>query len=131
MSNRASSAHKRSSYLPVCAAAVVVMLAGCSTTGKPVAEIAAAKTSLMAAEGEDTQMYAPVAMDRAKEKFKRAEAALKAEDFESARRLAEEARADAELAQATSAMSSAQKAVAELEASIQILREEIERARSR
>lgn len=131
MTIHASPSRKRSLLLPLCASAAFVLLVGCSTTSKPVAEISAAKTSLMAAEGEDTQMYAPVALDRAKEKLKRAEASLKAEDFDGARRLAEEARADAELAQATSAKSSAEKAVQELEDSIRILREEIERAQSR
>lgn len=116
--------------LPLATAIVLASIAGCSTTGKPIAEMSAARTSLMAAEGEDTRRYAPVAMDRAKEKLKRAEAAIAAQDFEEARRLAEEAQADAELAQAEASKFEAEKAVKELEDSIRVLREEITRARS-
>ncbi|MCU7917726.1 MAG: DUF4398 domain-containing protein [Candidatus Thiodiazotropha sp. (ex Dulcina madagascariensis)] len=121
----------RNQPLPIVISIVFLLLFGCSSTPEPIAEMAAAKTSLTAAEGEETTHYAPVAMDRAKQKLKRAESAIAKEDYDEARRLAEEAQADAELAQAIAAKTQTEKAVKELENSIQVLREEIMRARSR
>ena len=117
--------------LPLITTVFLAFLAGCSSTGTPIAEMSAAKTALIAAESEGAQQYSPVAMDRAKEKLKRAEAANANQKYDEARRLAEEAQADAELAQAVADQSETELAVKELEDSIQILREEIERARSR
>lgn len=122
---------KRKLLSCACIAGMFLLVTGCSTSGKPIAEMAAAKTTLMAAEGGETQKYAPVALDRAKEKLKRAESAIARQEFDEARRLAEEAQADAELAQAVSSSSVAQNAVKELEDSIKVLREEILRARSK
>ncbi|MES9944949.1 MAG: hypothetical protein B6D77_16925 [gamma proteobacterium symbiont of Ctena orbiculata] len=121
----------RTPTLPIFSALIFTALIGCSSTPEPVAEMAAAKTSLVAAENEETTRHAPVAIDRAKQKLKRAETAIAKEEYEEAKRLAEEAQADAELAQAVAAKSEAEKAVKELENSIQVLREEIMRARSR
>ena len=117
--------------LPICNALIFTALIGCSSTPEPVAEIAAAKTSLVTAANEETTRHAPVAIDRAKHKLKRAETAVAKEEYEEAKRLAEEAQADAELAQAIAAKTEAEAAVKELENSIQVLREEIMRARSR
>ncbi|MCU7904333.1 MAG: DUF4398 domain-containing protein [Candidatus Thiodiazotropha sp. (ex Epidulcina cf. delphinae)] len=121
----------RNHLLPLVIPIIFLSMFGCGSTPEPVAEIAAAKTSLIAAEGEETARYAPVAMDRAQQKLKRAKNAIAKEDYDAARRLAEEARADAELAQAVTAKTQAEKAAKELENSIQVLREEILRARSR
>lgn len=117
--------------LALFAAVTFSFIAGCSSTGKPIAEMSAAKTTLQAAEGVDTQSHAPVAMDRAREKMRRAERAMTSQNYAEAKRLAEEAQADAELAQAVSATSGVQNAVKELEDSIAVLREEIARARNR
>ncbi len=116
---------------PILGALFFTALIGCSSTPEPVAEMAAAKTSLVAAESEETTKYAPVAIDRARQKLKRAETAIAKEEYEEAKRLAEEAQADAELAQSIAAKVEAEQAVKELENSIQVLREEIMRARSR
>lgn len=121
----------RSTLLALTTAVVFSSLVGCSSSAKPIAEMSAAKTTVQAAEGMDTQAHAPVAMDRARQKLRRAEMAMEKEDYAEAKRLAEEAQADAELAQAVSAKTGVQQAVKELEDSITVLREEILRARSR
>jgi hypothetical protein len=122
---------RRTPAIPIVGALCFAALIGCSSTPEPVAEMAAAKTSLVSAEGAETTKYAPVAIDRARQKLKRAETAIAKEEYEEAKRLAEEAQADAELAQAIAAKVEAEQAVKELEKSIQVLREEIMRARSR
>ncbi|MBT3047930.1 MAG: DUF4398 domain-containing protein [gamma proteobacterium symbiont of Ctena orbiculata] len=122
---------ERSPTIPLLGALVFALLIGCSSTPEPVAEMAAAKTSLVSADNQETIKHAPVAIDRAKQKLKRAETAIAKEEYEEAKRLAEEAQADAELAQAIAAKTEAEMAVKELENSIQVLREEIMRARSR
>ncbi|MCU7803541.1 MAG: DUF4398 domain-containing protein [Candidatus Thiodiazotropha sp. (ex Lucinoma annulata)] len=122
---------RRNRALPFVTAVIFTSIVGCSSTPEPVAEMAAAKTSLIAADSQETLMHAPVAVDRAKQKLKRAETAIAKEEFDEARRLAEEAQADAELAQAIAAKTGTEKAVKELQNSIQVLREEIMRARSR
>lgn len=131
MINYTRYAPKRFAKAALCSALTLAFVAGCSSTAQPIAEMAAAKTAMLAAEGENTQLHAPVAMDRARQKMRRAEVAMAQEDYATARRLAEEAQADAELAQAISSTSGVQTAVKELEDSIEMLREEITRARSR
>jgi ribosomal protein S6 len=122
---------RRTHAIPIFCALAFTALIGCSSTPEPVAEMAAAKTSLVAADNADTTKHAPVAIDRAKQKLKRAETAIAKEEYEEAKRLAEEAQADAELAHAIASKTEAEKAVKELENSIQVLREEILRARRR
>lgn len=109
------------------ASCIGVFSSGCSTTPKPVAQLAGATTALMSAENQDATDFAPVAMDRARDKLRRAEEAVKKEEYGDAKRLAEEAQADAELAQAITGKTQAQVAVREMEISIEVLREEIMR----
>jgi PBP1b-binding outer membrane lipoprotein LpoB len=108
---------------------LAISVAGCSSTPEPVAELSAANTALVSAESKDATQYAPVAMDRARQKLKRAEQAMIKENYVEAKRLAEEAQADADLAQALADKAQVQAAVRELEDSIKILRDEIKRAR--
>lgn len=107
-----------------------LLLAGCSSTPEPVAELSAAKTALRSAESQEAVQHAPVELDRAQTKLKAAEKALADESYERAKLLAIEAQADAELAQAKAGAAETKRAVAELESSIRIMREEIERARA-
>jgi hypothetical protein len=122
---------RRTILVPALTSLLFVSLIGCSSTPKPVAEVSAAQTALTAAESDESTQYAPIYMDRARQKMKHAKAAMDKENYDQARRLAEEAQADAELAQAISARTQAEKAVSELETSIKVLREEIMRARSK
>jgi hypothetical protein len=121
----------RALLFPAILSLTLVTISGCSSAPKPVAELSAAKTALSAAESEDASKYAPVHMDRARQKLKRANNAMAKENYEEAKRLAEEALADAEFAKAITAKSETEQAVNELENSIKVLREEIMRARKR
>ena len=106
------------------------LLPGCSSTPVPDAEIAGARAALMSAENQGSTPYAPVEMDRARDKLRRAEQALQKKDYNEAKRLADEAQADAELAQALTGKAEAEQAVREMEISIEVLREEIMRSQS-
>jgi hypothetical protein len=119
----------RALLFPALLSLILVAMPGCSSAPKPVTELSAAKTALSAAESEDATKYAPVHMDRARQKLMQANSAMAKENYEEAKRLAEEALADAEFAQAIATKSEAEKAVNELENSIKVLREEILRAR--
>jgi hypothetical protein len=109
---------------------LAILLPGCSSTPVPEAEIAGARAALVSAENQGSTPYAPVEMDRARDKLRRAEQAMQKEDYNEAKRLADEAQADAELAQALTGKSEAEQAVREMEISIEVLREEIMRSQS-
>ena len=117
--------------LPIAASCLIFALVGCSSMPPPVAQMASAETALNAAINKDAEQYAPVAMDRAKQKLAKAKDAMVKEDYQQAKKLAEEAQADAELAQALVDQTQAQTAVKELEAGVKALRNEIERADKR
>ena len=108
----------------------VLIGTGCASVPEPVAEIASARTAIRAIEGGDARTLAPVELDRARTKLQRAEAAVGNREFADATRLAEESLADAELASAKTNMIKAERTAAELEQSIDVLRDEIERAQS-
>ena len=108
----------------------VLIGTGCASVPEPVAEIASARTAIRAIEGGDARTLAPVELDRARTKLQRAEAAVGNREFADATRLAEESLADAELAAAKTNMIKAERTAAELEQSIDVLRDEIERAQS-
>jgi hypothetical protein len=113
------------------AAIMAVSLVGCGSAPKPEAQLSAAETALHGAQGKDAGKYAPVPMDRAKQKLAKAQEAMQREQYDSARRFASEAQADAELAQAMADQAQADRAVRELESSIEALRNEIDRAANR
>lgn len=108
----------------------LIALAGCSSMPRPDAELAGASAALMSAQNQGATQYAPVSMDRAREKLQQAEKAIQKEKYGQAKRLAEEAQADAELALATAGKEEAELAVREMEISIEVLREEIMRGQA-
>lgn len=109
---------------------LLVLVSGCSSTPVPKAEIAGAQAALVSAENQGATPYAPVEMDRARNKLRRAEKAMRQEDYNEAKRLADEAQADAELALALTGKAEAEQAVREMEISIEVLREEIMRSQN-
>jgi hypothetical protein len=71
--------------------------------------------------------YAPVEMRSAMEKMDRASRAMQKEEYEDARRFAEEAQADARLAEKKAQAGKAQKAASVTQDDIRVLREEMNR----
>jgi predicted S18 family serine protease len=111
--------------LPVSLAAMALALGGCANTPPPLAELARADASINMAEQAGARDQAPLELDSAREKLRQARDATAAEDYVTARRLAEQAQVEAELAQAKAQSAQAQQMVQQVRESIRILREEI------
>jgi hypothetical protein len=111
-------------------AALVATVVGCASTPEPIGELASARTAIRNLDQADVRRFAPVDFDRAKTKLARADEALAKDENAQARRLAEESLADAELARAKASAARATMAADDLEQSIDVMRNEIERART-
>src|SRR6056297_3292017 len=105
----------------------LLLAQGCSSTPRPEAEMASASTAVFSAENQDAELHAPVAMDRAKEKLRRAKQAMQDEEYAEARRLSEQAQADAEYAQAFTSKTRVEQALSDMQSSIDVLQSEISR----
>ncbi len=111
--------------LPAGLAAIVLVLEGCANAPPPLVELARADASINMAEQAGAQDQAPLELDSARKKLREARAATAAEDYVTARRLAEQAQVEAELAQAKAQSAQAQQMVQQVRESIRILREQI------
>ena len=107
-----------------CAAIVIV---GCASMPPPTEQIAVAKSALASAASAGGSEYASMEMNSAQEKLDRAQQAMKKEDYENARWLAEQAQVDARLAEKKAQSAKAQKAASVIQNDIRVLREEINR----
>lgn len=102
-------------WLSLFAVASVLTLGACASKGvMPVTDLANARASITQAESAGATQKAPVELLTAREKLGQAEAAVRAENFVQARRLAEAASADAELAERKARAAKAQEAAMEL-----------------
>lgn len=109
------------------AAAGALTVLGCAARRPPTAKLATADNAVrQATEGEAAQ-YAPLELRLAREKLDKAKKANEDEEYERARRMAEEAYADAELASARSRAAKAQKKTTELRKTTEALRSQAER----
>ena len=105
-----------------------VFMTGCATNFPPPTEqLAVSKSALANAVSAGGNEFAAVEMRAAQEKMERANQAVAKEDYETARRLAEEAQADARLAEKKADSAKAQKAAVAMQDDIRVLREEINR----
>ena len=103
----------------------VLLTAGCSSVPKPIAQLASANTAISGAETSGAIKYAPVELDRAKNKIQQANAAVKNKKYAEATRYAEESLADANLAKAKADAGKTQIAATEMEESINLLRKNL------
>lgn len=110
-------------------------LVGCGSSRPPVAPVQPVITSAERAAAEAEQagaaQHAPLELRTARQKIEQAERTLRAGDERTALRLAEQAEVDAELAEAKARTAVAQVAIDEIRETIRVLREEIERNRTR
>ena len=110
-------------------AASAVLLGACASQGKaPVADLAIARTSVAQAEVAGAAQYAPVEFAAARDKLARAEAAMRNERYDDARRLTDEAAADADVAERAARAAKSARAAQELERSNAVLGNELNRA---
>lgn len=109
-------------------AAVVALLAACSSTPAPSGEMAVAQKSVdTAAATPSVVQAAPVELQRARDKLARAQRAMTDRNYDEARRLAQEADVDATLALAKANASRSEQAAAQLKDSVRQLQGEIQR----
>ena len=103
-------------------------LVACATP--PTAELAKAELAVEKAETGDPASLAPSELHGAREKLDQAQEANQHEEYDQARRLAEEALVDAELAEARAHSDAARADAREVHKSVETLREELDRSRA-
>jgi len=102
----------------------VLGVTGCSAARPPVAPVAQAELAVAQAEQSKAALHAPTDLRVAREKMMSAQSAMADEEYENARRLAEQAIIDAQLAQARANATEAQQNTAEVRKTIDALRSE-------
>jgi len=100
-----------------------LLLVGCAGN-PPNEQFAVTESAVRSAVSAGATQYAPVDMRAAQEKWKQAELAMQKENYEEARRLAQQAEWDARVAERKAQAAKAQKAVEDAQKGIQELREE-------
>jgi hypothetical protein len=105
----------------------VLGMAGCA--GKPpLANLSQAELAVQEADTKTASQYAPLELKTAREQLADAKRAVDDEEYDEARRLADQALANAQLAEAKAGAEKARLAAAELQKSIQTLRTEVQRS---
>jgi uncharacterized lipoprotein len=117
----------RRSALACAAGLALLMLAACSSTPEPKAEMAAGQAALEAAQTSGAREYAGAEFEAARNKLNLAQQATAQGDNDLARRLAEAAEADARLAQARADSVRARNAATQIERGLQALQDELQR----
>jgi Domain of unknown function (DUF4398) len=124
MSSKLTMLRRWIGVLLVCGALGMV---GCA--GKPpLANFSQAELAVQEADTKTASQYAPLELKTAREQLADAKRAMDDEEYDEARRLADEALVNAQLAEAKAGAEKARQAAAELQKSIQTLRAEAERS---
>lgn len=110
------------------AALAVAALAACSSTPAPVEQMAVTRTTVNRVQSAPSvATAAPVEMQQARDKLARAERAMQAEDYVTARRLAAEAEVDARVAETRADAQRNAASLSQVQDSIRALQDEINR----
>jgi hypothetical protein len=119
------------SFLPFVSALLVVALAAgvsaCATTPPPTEQIAVTTAAVSHAAAAGSGQGAPAELALARDKLRRANVALAAQDNELALRLAQQAHVDALVAEALTESAKARKSAQEVQEASRALREEMGR----
>ena len=108
------------------AAVAAAALSACASTPPPVGELAAARSTVERAE-QPAARYAPNYLLAAQQKLTRAQVAFEREDYEVARRLAQQAEADAQVALAIAESGQARESLTHVQSGINALQQELSR----
>lgn len=100
---------------------------GCAAKVAPIEDISRAEMAIKEAQESNGEMYAPLELRLAEDKFSQAKKAMAEEEYDTAKRFADEALMDAKLAEAKSLSAKARKLSKEMSDSIETLRREIQR----
>jgi hypothetical protein len=104
-----------------------VGMAGCAGT-PPVATLSQAELAVQQADQKTASQYAALELRIAREQLDKAKKAMADEEYDEARRLADQALVNAQFAEAKAGAEKARQAAAELQKSIQTLRTELQRS---
>lgn len=111
---------------------LALVATGCGgTPERPHEDLARAEAGIRQAEQGGASQYGAVELQSARDKLERARAAVAEEEMRTAERLAEQAALDADLAAAKTRSGKAELSAKELEEGIAVLRQELERSRTR
>ena len=114
-------------WLAATALGAAAFISACASVPAPTEQIAVSKVAIANAVSAGGSEYAPDDMRHAQDKMDRANQAMQKEDYDNARRLAEEAQVDARLAEKKAQSAKAQKAALVMHDDNRALREEINR----
>lgn len=103
------------------------LMAGCASVPAPTEQVAVSKAAVASAVSAGAPEFAAPELRSAQDKLERANQAMAAKEFESARWLAEQAQADADLAGAKARSAKAEKAAFAGQEDSRVLREELNR----
>lgn len=106
----------------VLALAAITGLTACASDDKPEREIGAAQAAISHAESANAPAFAPAELYQARQKLDKAQGALRRDDNERAKRLADEATVDAQLAQAKAQEEATKRSLEEIQHSIDAMR---------
>ena len=106
--------------------ALTLGVVGCSTMEPPRSEISQARTYIDAAEQDEADRYAAIALNRARDHISQAEEAMDKELYLEAKRLAEKAMVDARLASASAQTEKMRKALEEVNSGLNTLNTELD-----
>jgi hypothetical protein len=119
----------RTHSMPAICGLAALLLAGCASEKTPAtADVAVSRAAVDSATSSGAPELAPAEMNSARDKMMRANQALAAKDYATARDLATQAQADARLAQSKANSAKATAAADALQENIRVLREELDRA---
>lgn len=109
---------------PAVVAGALALGACANNVPRPTSTVSQAELAINEAAQTQAPQYAPLPLQKAREKLQQAQQSMAEENYLQARRLAEQALVDAQLAQSVASARQAQNAAQELEQSLQTLRQE-------
>ena len=104
-----------------------LVISGCRSVTPPVGTLSQAELAVQQADKSTASSFAPLELQIARDQLTEAKQAMAAEEYEAARRFADQALVNAQLAEAKAGAGKARSAAEELRKSIQTLRGELER----
>ena len=104
-----------------------LVISGCSGVKPPLGTLSQAELAVQRADQSTASVYAPLELQTARDQLGEAKRAMAAEEYEEARRFADQALVNAQLAEAKAGAGKARTAAEELRKSIETLRGELER----
>lgn len=107
--------------------AVAALVAGCASAPPPVEQMGTGRTAIEEAQRAGAGEHAPIELRDAQQKYAAANGAMGRQDYDQARRLADEAAADARLASTKAQTARTRAAAAEVSKSLDALRNELQK----